>query len=418
MNSPKGSIAQKVGDFYRMGMDSVKIEQQGIQPLNEFFNMINSINTKDDVQSVIAFFYKNGMSPLFNIYASNDMKNSEEMIANISQGGIGLPEREYYLSKDVNMKKIREEYVKHITKMFQLLGDENKIAIQNAENILKIETCFAKASANNIDARDPLKSYNKMTISELQKLSPNYNWTDFFPSIGYPSIKDINVAQKDFMKEVSNSIKSVSVKDWKTILKWKLINSSAPYISEQFAKQDFEFYNKILEGQDKMLPRWKTVLDITNGVLGEAIGQLYVTKFFPPEAKQKMLEMVNNLKLSFKSRIENLSWMDSETKNAAISKLDKITVKIGYPDKWRDFSGLDIENDSYVMNLFRYRQFEFKFNMDKIGKPIDKTEWFMSPQTVNAYYDQSMNEIVFPAGILQPPFFNLNADDEIGRAHV
>jgi putative endopeptidase len=413
-----GSNTEKIGTFYNSGMDSVSIEQQGISRLKMFFDKIESIRNIADVQSVGAFFQTYQISPYFFLFSKQDSKNSSSVIAQCYQAGIGLPERDYYFNNDESTKKIREKYLIHLTKMFELLKDEHSIAEKNAETVMKMETQLAKASFTNVENQDPQKTYNKVTIEELNKLAPDINWHSYFTQVGYPGLSEVNIWQPSFMKELSNMMKTVPVGDWKNFLRWQLINSAAAYLGKDFVDQNFDFYNRTLSGQEKMEPRWKLVLDVTSSSLGESIGQLYVKKYFPPIAKQKMTNLVMNLKKSLKQRIENLTWMGPQTKQEALAKLEKMGVKVGYPDKWRDYSGLSISSESYVLNVFNSQAFEFRYSMDKVGKPVDPTEWGMTPQTVNAYYNPNRNEIVFPAGILQPPFFNLDADDAVNYGSI
>jgi putative endopeptidase len=413
-----GSNKQKIGIFYKSGMDTVKIGDQGIKPLKVFFDKIESIKTTDDVQLTAAFFQSYAISPFFYLFSNQDSKNSSNVIAQCYQAGLGLPERDYYFNDDESTKKIREKYLIHLTKMFELLKDEPVVAEKNAKTVMNIETQLAKASFTNIENQDPQKTYNKFDIEGLNNLSQNINWAAYFKQTGYPDLKEINIYQPGFFKELGNMLKSVSVEDWKTILRWQLINSTANYLSKDFQNQNFDFYYTTLSGQEKMEPRWKLVLDATSGSLGEAIGQLYVEKYFPPAAKERITALVMNLKASLKQRIENLSWMGPQTKQEAVAKLDNMKVKVGYPNKWRDYSTLEITSDSYVMNILNSQAFEFRYTMDKIGKPVDREEWGMTPQTVNAGYYPNKNEIVFPAGILQPPFFNLDADDAVNYGAI
>ncbi len=413
-----GSNTEKIGKFYNSGMDTLSIEQQGINPLKIFFDKIESIRSIADVQSVGAFLQSYQISPFFYLFSNQDSKNSTSMIAQCYQAGIGLPERDYYFNNDESTKKIREKYLIHLTKMFELLKDESSVAGKNAETIMKMETQLAKASFTNVENQDPQKTYNKVTDEGLNKLAPDINWKSYFTQVGYPVLHEVNIFQPSFMKELNSMMKTVPVDDWKTFLRWQLINSTAAYLGKEFVDQNFDFYNRTLSGQEKMEPRWKLVLDLTSNALGESIGQLYVKKYFPPVAKQKMTDLVMNLKKSLKQRIENLSWMGTQTKEEALAKLDKMGVKVGYPDKWRDYSGLSISSQSYVLNVLNSQAFEFRYSMDKVGKPVDPTEWGMTPQTVNAYYNPNRNEIVFPAGILQPPFFNLDADDAINYGAI
>lgn len=417
-DAPAGSVDKQIGTFFNTGMDTVAIEKQGVGPLKDLFLKIDSITSIADVQSMAAYLQKYNIGALFQVFSNADQKNSEMVIANFYQSGIGLPDRDYYFRTDSASRKILDAYKIHLAKMFILLKDQPDVAQKNAGTVLKIETQFAKASFTNIENQDPNKTYNKMTIEELTKLSPGFNWQTYMQEIGYPQIREMNVYQPVFLKELSSMMKTVPVEDWKTFLRWSLINHASGYLSSDFEKQNFDFYYRTLSGQDQMEPRWKRVLDETNGSLGEAIGQLYVKEYFPPEAKQKMIELVGNLKESLRQRIEKLTWVGVETKKEALAKLEKMNVKVGYPDKWRDYSGLKITNDSYVMNILYSGNFEFVYKMNKVGKPVDRTEWEMTPQTVNAYYEPSKNEIVFPAGILQPPFFNLNADDAVNYGGI
>ncbi len=413
-----GSIDKKIGMFYNTGMDTVKIDQAGVTPLDDFFKRIEAMKTAADVQSFSAYLQTFGLSPFFYVFSNADKKNSEMVIANIYQSGLGLPDRDYYFRTDEESKQLREAYMTHLTKMFVFLKDAPEVAAKNAQTIMKIETQLAKASLTQVENQDPQKTYNKMTVDALGKLTPNIDWKAYLKNIGYPEITEINIYQPGFLKELSSMMNTVAVDDWKAFMRWSLINSTAAYLSRDFEDQNFDFYYRTLSGQEQKEPRWKLVLDETSSSLGEAIGQLYVNKYFPPEAKQKMTDLVNNLKISMHSRIENLTWIGTETKAEALAKLDKMNVKVGYPDKWRDYSALKISEDSYVTNMLQSGNFEFTYEMNKVGKPVDRTEWSMTPQTVNAYYSPAQNEIVFPAGILQPPMFNLNADDAINYGAI
>jgi putative endopeptidase len=413
-----GSNTEKIGTFYNSGMDSVSIDQLGITPLKMFFDKIEYIHNISYVQSVGAFFQTYQINSFFAVFSNQDSKNSTSVIAQCFQAGIGLPERDYYFNTDESTKKIREKYLIHLTKMFELLKDEPKVAGKNAETVMKMETQLAKGSFTNVENQDPQKTYNKLTIDGLDKLAPEINWHSYFKQIGYPGLAEVNIYQPSFIIELSNMMKTVSVEDWKTFMRWQLINETAAYLGKDFVDQKFDFYYRTLSGQEKMEPRWKLVLDVTSNSLGESIGQLYVNKYFPPVAKQKMTDLIMNLKKSLKERIVNLIWMGPQTKQEALAKLEKMGVKVGYPDKWRDYSGLSVSPQSYVLNVLNSQAFEFRYSMDKVGKPVDPNEWGMTPQTVNAYYNPNKNEIVFPAGILQPPFFNLDADDAVNYGAI
>lgn len=421
----------KIGDFYATGMDTNKIEKQGIAPLKPFMDKIDAIKTIADVQKVAGELSNFGIGSLFGTYAGADEKNSSLNIFNLYQGGLGLPDRDYYTQKDDRMNKIREEYVKHLTKMFELSGQTPEIAAKSANIVMKIETQMATASRKRIDLRDPVKNYNKMPLADLQKQTPKFNWNLYLENLGVKNPGDVNVGQPEFFVEISRMMEGVSVDEWKTYLKWNVLNETADYLTKAFVNQNFEFYGKVLSGSKELKERWKKVLNTTSGLLGEAVGKIYVEKYFPPEAKQRMLKLVGNLKIALEGRIKKLEWMSEPTKVKALEKLSKMAVKIGYPDKWKDYSSLKINRDSYVMNVLNANKFLVADNLNKVNKPVDKQEWHMSPQTVNAYYSPNGNEIVFPAAILQPPFFYLKADDavnygaigvvighEIGRAHV
>jgi len=411
------AISKKIGDLYKSGMDTVTIEELGIKPLDDFFSRVNGIKSITDVQDVASYLQQFGVYPFFAVFSSPDQKNSNMMIANVWQTGIGLPERDYYFKTDDASKKIREAYKVHLEKMFELMNDDPKTASSNAQTVYNIETQFAKVSFTKVENQDPQKTYNKFTLGELKKLAPDFDWDQHLKTIGYPDITGFNINQPAFIEGFNKMLKSVSVEDWKTFLRWKIIDTYASFLSKKFEDQNFDFY-KLLSGEKAMPPRWKRALDVTSSRMGEAVGQLYVRKYFPPESKEKMLVLTGNLKNSLKNRIENLSWMGAETKSQALAKLEKMNIKIGYPDKWRDYSSLEIKADEYLGNILRSNRFEFAYNMDKAGKPVDRTEWGMTPQTVNAYYDPSINEIVFPAAILQPPFFNANADDAINYGAI
>jgi len=417
-NAAPNSNKKKIGDFYASGMDSVKIDKDGVKPLDAEFALISAVKTKADLQKEIAHLHTIGINPLFYIYAAQDDKNSDMMIAQLRQGGLGLPDRDYYLSNDARSQAILDGYKKHLVKMFSLLGDDDTKAKANMEDIIKIETSLADASWARVELRDPIKNYNINTLEGLQKMSPEFSWKEYFTNIGVANPGNINVGQPSFFEKMSNLMKDITIDKWKTYLRWNLINNNASYLSSNFEKEHFDFYAKVMSGKTKMQSRWKRVLRTVDGGMGEAVGQVYVEKFFPPESKILMLDLVNNLKASLKERIQNLTWMSNETKTAALAKLEVMNVKIGYPDKWKDYSKLITTRDSYVKNVMNADKFEFTYNLSKIGKPVDRQEWGMTPQTINAYYSPNMNEIVFPAAILQPPFFNKDADAAVNYGGI
>ena len=415
----QGTVGQKIADLYNMGMDSATIEKQGAAPLKPYLDEIAAIKNIADVQSVITNQHASGNGTLFSFYGSTDDKNSNWVIAQLYQGGLGLSDRDYYTNQDDHSKEIRNEYVKFVAKMFVLAGNDDALAAAKATKIMAIESRLANASMTRLETRDPVKSYNKMNLKGLTEISSAFDWSSFFTKIGLPGQEEINVGQPEFFKEISKMMTEVPVDDWKAYLEWNVINSSAGYLSSAFVDENFNFYGKVMQGQKKNRDRWKRVQGTVSNAMSEAVGQLYVAEYFPPQAKERMLKLVENLRISLGQRIDNLAWMSDETKAKAREKLSTITVKIGYPDKWRDYSDLKIsKEDTYLDNIFRSWKFEAAYNFGKINKAVDRTEWFMPPQMVNAYYNPSMNEIVFPAAILQPPFFYLDADDAVNYGAI
>lgn len=413
-----GSIKQKIGDFYTSGMDTVKIEKDGVKAIQAELDKIDAVKTVADLQKQIAYNHAAGMPGLFNIYSAQDEKNSEKVIAQLGQGGLGLPDRDYYLATDGRSKEIRAEYQKHLVRTFVLLGQANDVATKSAETVLKIETALATASSTRLELRDPIKNYNKMDLAGVKKIAPQFDWALYFNNIGLTQTKDLNVGQPKFFTAMAKLTSTVSIDDWKTYLKWNLVRSSSSYLSSAFDKEHFAFFGTVLSGIKQMKPRWKRVVDETSGSLGEAVGQLYVEKYFPAKAKERMITLVSNLKVALNERIQNLKWMSDATKKEAEAKLAKINVKVGYPDKWIDYSKVAVSKDSYFVNVMNANRFAVRREFDKIGKPVDRAEWGMTPQTVNAYYSPNMNEIVFPAGILQPPFFYTDADDAVNYGAI
>jgi putative endopeptidase len=409
----KGSNAQKIGDFYFTGMDSAKIESMGWKPIEQDLKRIEAINDMAGVQNQIARFHVYGLGGVFGLFANQDQKNSTMMIPHLSQGGLGLPDRDYYVSDDAKLKKNREDYTAHIVAMFKLIGDDAATAAKEAMTILAFETRLAKASFTRVERRDPEKNYNKMTQVQLAELTPDFKWDQFFVAVGLANPGDVNVGQPPFFKEVNAMMKEVPLSDWKTYLRWRIVSNAANALSSAFVNESFHFHGTILTGAKELQPRWKRISQLVNGTMGEALGELYVAKAFSPQAKARAKEMVNNLFASMREHIMGLDWMDETTRAAALNKLSSFGVKIGYPDKWRDYSSLTIDRSSYLQNLRRVSEFNFRFNLAKVGKAPDPTEWGMTPPTVNAYYSPTRNEIVFPAGILQPPFFNPDADDAV-----
>jgi predicted metalloendopeptidase len=359
-----------------------------------------------------------GVHAFFNFASSQDDKDSTREIAQAVQGGLGMPDRDYYTKTDDASKKLRDQYVAHVTKMLALLGEDQAKAADDAKKIMDLETSLAQASRTRVELRDREKNYNKMTPDDLQKLTPDWKWVDYFQEVGLTSPGDIDVHQPDFFKAMNTAFTSTSLDDWKSYLRWHLINATASALSSDFVNEDFNFKEKTLRGTQQIKPRWKRVVTSEDGEIGEALGKLYVSEYFPPAAKARALELINNLKEALADRIKSLEWMDDTTKQKALEKLAAFHVKIGYPEKWRDYSTLMIDRGPFVLNELRAENFESKRQLNKIGNPVDRTEWGMTPPTVNAYYNPKMNEIVFPAGILQPPFFYANADDAVNYGGI
>jgi len=411
--APVGSNEQKIGAFYASCMDERGIEAAGTKPLALEFARVEKLTNLADLRAEIAHLHRLGVNALFDFSADQDYKNSTQVIGEATQGGLGLPDRDYYTNDDARSKTIRGEYVKHVTNMLALLGDENARAASEANTIMAIETALANASMTRIEQRDPNAIYHKMPVAALQQLTPNFSWAAYLEETNAPAVGNINVAQPLFFKALDKELMSVPVSDWKTYLRWHLIDATASRLSAKFVDEDFNFKGKILTGTTEQLPRWKRCVRSTDRALGEALGQVYVEKYFTPEAKARALNMVHNLEAALKEDISTLSWMSDATRKQATDKLSAFVNKIGYPDKWRDYSALNIDRGSYVDNTFRAMQFEVNRQLNKIGKPVERREWGLTPPTVNAYYNPQLNEIVFPAGILQPPFYDPNVDDAI-----
>ncbi len=412
-NAPVGSNEQKIGDFYAAGMDSAAIEKLGWTPIAPELKRIEAMNSIDALTDELAHLYATGVPGLFGFYGGQDYRNSAQVIGNLSQGGLSLPDRDYYVAEDDRSKTLRSEYESHIVAMFELVGRDHAAAVSAAKAVLALETRLAKASRTRVERREPEKNYNRMTQEALATLAPAMNWNRYFVGAGWTHPSDVNVGQQEFFTEVNAMLKDVPMPDWKAYLEWKVIRDAAPVLSSAFVNENFRFYGKTLNGAKEQQPRWKRIKSMIDGMMGEALGQVYVARTFPPEAKARALEMVNNLKDALREHIRKLAWMDDATKAAAEKKLDAFTVKIGYPDKWRDYSALSIDRTSFYDDVVRASAFAVQYNINKIGKPVDKTEWGMTTPTVNAYYNPSRNEIVFPAGILQPPFFDFKADDAV-----
>jgi putative endopeptidase len=404
-------VERMVGDFYASGMDEAAVNAAGAKPIQPELDLIAALKTPGDVLLEIARLHSMGFPAGFLFYSAADAKDSDTELAQLRQGGLGLPNRDYYINDDDKSKTIRDQYRQHVSTMLQLLGDTPEAADTGAQTILRMETGFATNSLSPEVLRNPYASYHKMPVGDLAKYTADLDWPGYFKATGAPGFDQVNFQQPDFFKAFSSQLSSAPVADWQVYLRWHLIHVVAPYLSDAFDKENFHFYSEILTGTTKELPRWKRVVTETDGDIGEALGQLYVAQYFPPAAKAQVLKLVANLRAALRADLATLPWMDDATRGKAIVKLDAFTVKMGYPDTWRDYSALVVDRGPYVLNVMRADAFEQHRLMAKIGKPVDRAEWQMTPPTVNAYYNPPRNEIVFPAGILQPPFFDPKADD-------
>ncbi len=417
-NAAPGSNEQKIGDYYASCMNETEIEKEGITPLEPELKRIAAISTIQQLEGEVARLQSMGVGVLFRFGATQDYKNSTEEIAMAGQGGLGLPDRDYYLNPDDRSEKMRMAYVQHITNMFKLMGDEDAAASDEAKTVMNIETELAKASMGRVEMRDPESHYHKMTMGAFQEMIPAFSWTSYLRDIGYSDVTDVNVAQPDFFKALNTQLTSIEMADWQTYLRWHLIDTAAPALSSKFVNEDFDFTGKTMTGVKEIQPRWKRCVQSTDRELGEALGQKYVARAFSPADKAAALKMVHNLINALHDDLETLPWMGPETKKQAIDKLNHIMLKVGYPDHWRSYAAFHVTRGPYVENFLRGHEFQFHYEMAKIGKPADRSEWTMTPPTVNAYYNPSINEIVFPAGILQWPFFDAKADDALNYGGI
>jgi endothelin-converting enzyme/putative endopeptidase len=409
----RDAIAQKIGDYYSACMDVAAIDAQGLKPLEPELARIRDLKDKAALAALIAHLHRGGVSALFDFGSGQDAKNSSEVIAQVDQGGLGMPDRDYYTKDDPKSVELRQKYVAHVQRMFELSGETPARAQADAATVLRIETSLAKASLDRVARRDPVKTYHRLTRAEFEKLDPDFRWSAYIADSGAPSFGSINVAWPDFFKAMSAEIQSTPLDDWKTYLTWHLLHSEAPLLPTKFVNENFDFYGRTLTGATELRPRWKRCVDFTDDQLGEALGRKFVERTFGAEGKERTLKMVDALEKSLGQDIEQVSWMTPATRQKALIKLHAITNKIGYPDKWRDYSSVQIRRDDAIGNGMRADQFEFQRQLDKIGQPVDRGEWEMTPPTVNAYYDPQMNNINFPAGILQPPFYDNHMDDAV-----
>jgi putative endopeptidase len=410
----KGTNEQKIGDFFFSGMDTVTIEKQGIQPLQAELNLIENIKAPAEILNVVARQQTMGIGSLFGMYVEQDEKNSEKMALHLYQGGLGLPNRDYYFNTDSRTTNIRKEYLNHLQKMFQLMGQDEATAKISAGQVMKLETSLAKASRKLEDLRDPYANYHKMPVNSISKLTPDINWTNLLVQMNIKNLDSAIVGQPEFYQEANRQLKATPIETWKNYLKWHLVNTYADKLSKKFDDEHFRFYGSIMQGRKQERPRWKRVLDEEENAIGEVLGKLFVNDYFPPKTKQRYEQMADNVIAAYRDHIQKLDWMSDSTKQKALVKLSKITKKVGYPDKWKDFSALQIDRTSYAQNVMRASKWWYNYEINKLGKPVDRTEWSMTPQTYNAYYNPSNNEIVLPAAIFAiPGLKDEDADDAV-----
>jgi len=408
----RDAVSQKIGDFYTACIDESAIETRGVAAIQPQLEAAARLKSVHDIASLVAQLQLHfDRSLLFGAGSDQDPDNSEQVIASLDQGGLGLPDRDYYTKDDAKSKETRERYVQHVEKVFELLGDNAETAKNNAQTLMQMETSLAKASLTQVERRDPYKLKNKMDLAALQKLTPNFDWKIYYAQLQYPKFPILNVAAPAFFKQVNAELSSEPLQNWKTYLRFHIANSSSPYLSANFVQENFDFYRKYLRGATEMQPRWKRCVQYVDRDLGEALGQAYVRKVFSPELKQSTLDMVQRIEAAMEQRIRSLDWMSPETKQQALVKLHGIRNKIGYPDKWRDYSSVTIVRNDFIFNVRNATEFEHRRDINKIGKPVDHGEWGISPPTVDAYYNPQMNDINFPAGVLQPPLYDAKMDD-------
>lgn len=416
-NAKPGSIEQKVGDFYYSGMDEQAIDRLGITPLKPEFDRINAVKNLKEFQNELIHLHQIGVDAIFAFGSMQDYKNSKEMIGALVQGGLSLPDRDYYLKDDPKFKKIREAFVLHMGKMLKLLGDSPDQAVKEAQIIMDIETQLATVSMPLIAQRDPKAVYHITALKDLDTTLPNFAISHYLSDAGQGQLKSVNLAMPDFFKAVNSLLTKISLDNWKIYLRWHLLDAYSAYLSKPFVDENFKM-TRVLTGAEKLLPRWKRVVNTENGALGFAIGKMYVDKHFSVSSKEQVLDILNNIRTVLKNDISTLSWMTPETRKEALQKLNMMEERVGYPSKWWDYSRLKVDRGPYVLNVIRANEFLVKRDIDKIGKPIDRSEWGMTPQTINAYYDPSMNNINMPAGILQAPFFDPKAPAAVNYGSI
>jgi putative endopeptidase len=404
----RNAVDQKIGDYYASCTDEKAIDSKGAAPLTPSLERIAKIGSKSEIADVAAAMIDDNV--LFGFESIQDFRDANQVIANADQGGLGLPDRDYYTKDDAKSVELRKQYLAHVQKMFELLGDKPETAATEARTVMRIETALAKGSMTRVERRDPKALDHKMTSQELEKISPEFHWPVYFAKVGMPSLSSLNVSSPNFFKAMNDELAKESLADWKIYLRWHLVHADASHLSAPFLNENFAFYGKTLRGQEQLQPRWKRCTQAVDGYLGEALGQAYVAKYFSPDAKKQALKIVKEIQAAMERDINGLQWMSPATKQQALAKLHGMANKIGYPDKWRDYSKLEIVRGDELGNVERARKFEFDRQLAKIGKPVDRGEWGMTPPTVNAYYDPQMNDINFPAGVLQPPAFDPNSD--------
>jgi endothelin-converting enzyme/putative endopeptidase len=413
----RNPVEQKIGDFYGACMDETAVEKRGISAIQPELDEIAQIKSAKDITPAVARLqltfsrYSYTSSMLFAAGSTQDPDNSEEVIAEVDQGGLGMPDRDYYTKEDAKSKEIRQRYVQHVRKVFELIGDSPTAARKDAETVMRMETAMAKASQTRVERRDPHNLVHKMKVSDLARLAPDFDWVAYYHEMHYPDFAILNVDSPAFIKELNTLLASESIDNWKTYLRFHVANTSSPYLSSPFVDENFDFYRKYLRGAKEQQPRWKRCVEYVDYDLGEALGQVYVAKVFSPELKASTLDMVKRIENAMGERIRALDWMSPETKQQALTKLAGIRNKIGYPDKWRDYSSVKIVRDDFAGDVERAHQFETRRDINKIGKPVDHGEWDMTAQTVDAYFNPQMNDINFPAGVLQPPLYDPKMDD-------
>ena len=407
-----GSVGQKIGTLYNVVMDSAKQNAQGVEPLKADLARVAAVQTREELQQLLFDMHLKGMGRMFSFYVGADAKDSKNNLVSIGQGGLSLGQRDYYLDTDEKTTDIRAKYQQHLVRMFQLFGNSEADAQRKMNDVMEIETRLAKAFKSATEMRDPEANYKKMTLDEVKSLCPDILWDKFFATMGIADLKQLDFGHPDQLKEINDVLATVPVEKLKSLLEWKTINSAASYLSDDVCDAQFDFFGKVISGRKEQQPRWKRAIGVVNGSLGEAVGEMYVKKYFPAEAKERMVNLVKNLQTALGERIMAQDWMSDSTKAAAIDKLNAFYVKVGYPDKWKDYSSLEITDDSYLANVRRINEWEMRDMVARnYNKPVDRDEWFITPQTVNAYYNPTTNEICFPAAILQPPFFDMAADD-------